>query len=161
MALAGEIFAGPALTVPSDREGENRFFTIGLLNGRMVVWTPRDGGRRIISMRKAHESAQKLYRPRLGRPDDAPDLSTPEWAAKLAVTPVRRGRPQAAKRKVSTTIRLDADIVAAFRTGRGAANPPQRRVTRLARPSLSRAIRAPSGAAIEPPRYPPDELSWV
>ena len=48
-------------------------------------------------------------------PDDAPDLSTPEWAAKLAVTPVRRGRPQAAKRKVSTTIRLDADIVAAFR----------------------------------------------
>lgn len=48
-------------------------------------------------------------------PDDAPDLSTPEWAAKLATTPVRRGRPRAAMRKVSTTIRLDADILAAFR----------------------------------------------
>lgn len=70
MALVGEIFAGPTLTIPSDRTGENRFFTIGLLNGRMVVvvWTPRDGGRRIISMRKAHESEQKLYGPRLGRP---------------------------------------------------------------------------------------------
>ena len=33
MALAGVIFAGPPLTVPSDREGEHRFFTIGLLNG--------------------------------------------------------------------------------------------------------------------------------
>jgi uncharacterized protein (DUF4415 family) len=48
-------------------------------------------------------------------PDNAPDLSAPEWAAKLAATPVRRGRPPAPARKVSTTIRLDADIVAAFR----------------------------------------------
>jgi uncharacterized protein (DUF4415 family) len=48
-------------------------------------------------------------------PDDAPDLSAPEWAAKLAAVPVRRGRPRAATRKVSTTIRLDADIVEAFR----------------------------------------------
>jgi len=48
-------------------------------------------------------------------PDDAPDLSAPEWAAKLAATPVRRGRPRAAKRKVSTTIRLDADVLEAFR----------------------------------------------
>ena len=48
-------------------------------------------------------------------PDDAPDLSTPEWAAKLAVTPVRRVRPRAPTRKVSTTIRLDADVLAAFR----------------------------------------------
>ena len=69
MALAGEVFSGPTLTVPSDRRGEDRFFTIGLLNGRMVVvvWTPRDGGRRIISMRKAHEPEQKLYGRRLGR----------------------------------------------------------------------------------------------
>jgi uncharacterized protein (DUF4415 family) len=48
-------------------------------------------------------------------PDDTPDLSTPEWAAKLAATPVRRGRPRVASRKVSTTIRLDADVVEAFR----------------------------------------------
>ncbi len=48
-------------------------------------------------------------------PDDAPDLSTPEWAARLAATPVRRGRPRTLAPKVSTTIRLDADVVAAFR----------------------------------------------
>jgi uncharacterized protein (DUF4415 family) len=48
-------------------------------------------------------------------PDDAPDLSAPEWAAKLAAVPVRRGRPRAVTRKVSTTIRLDADVVEAFR----------------------------------------------
>jgi uncharacterized protein (DUF4415 family) len=53
-------------------------------------------------------------------PDDAPDLSTAEWAAKLAAAPVRRGRPRAATRKVSTTIRLDADVLAEFRNqGRG------------------------------------------
>ena len=70
MALAEEVFSGPTLTVPSDRQGENRFFTLGYLNGRMVVivWTPRDGGRRIISMRNANESEQKLYGCRLGGP---------------------------------------------------------------------------------------------
>ena len=53
-------------------------------------------------------------------PDDAPDLSAPEWAAKLAAAPVRRGRPRAATTKVSTTIRLDADVLAAFRNqGKG------------------------------------------
>jgi uncharacterized protein len=74
MALAEQVFSGPTLTVPSDRQGENRFFTLGLFNNRMVVvvWTPRDGGRRIISMRKANESEQKLYGPRLGRPRRRP-----------------------------------------------------------------------------------------
>ena len=62
MVLAEEVFSGPTLTVPSDRQGENCSLTLGYLNGRMVVivWTPRDGGRRIISMRKAHEFEQKL-----------------------------------------------------------------------------------------------------
>ena len=46
-------------------------------------------------------------------PDDAPDLSQPEWAEKLDKIPVRRGRP----RKVSTTIRLDADVMDAFHAG--------------------------------------------
>jgi uncharacterized protein (DUF4415 family) len=49
--------------------------------------------------------------------DDAPDLSTPEWAAKIHATPVRRGRPLVDKPKTSTTIRLDADIIARFREG--------------------------------------------
>lgn len=49
-------------------------------------------------------------------PDDAPDLSTPEWAAKMAAAPVmRRGRPKSPAPKVSTTIRLDADVLDHFR----------------------------------------------
>jgi len=49
--------------------------------------------------------------------DEAPDLSAPEWRKVLDATPVTRGRPKSAQPKVSTTIRLDADIVAHFRTG--------------------------------------------
>jgi len=48
--------------------------------------------------------------------DDAPDLSAPEWRKVIDATPVTRGRPKSAQPKVSTTIRLDADIVAHFRT---------------------------------------------
>lgn len=49
-------------------------------------------------------------------PDDAPDLSAPEWEAKMKAAPVRRGgRPKSATPKVSTTIRLDADILEHFR----------------------------------------------
>ena len=55
-------------------------------------------------------------------PDDAPDLSTPEWRAKIEQADlyhgdvlVRRGRPPSDDPKISTTIRLDADIVAKFR----------------------------------------------
>ena len=49
--------------------------------------------------------------------DDLPDLSTPEWAAKFAGATVRPGRPKAANPKVSTTIRLDADVLAKFKAG--------------------------------------------
>ena len=45
----------------------------------------------------------------------APDLSTPDWQAKFATTPVRRGRPRVDTPKVSTTIRIDPDVLAAFR----------------------------------------------
>jgi len=31
MALVGKVFSGPTLTVPSDRQGEHRFFTLGFL----------------------------------------------------------------------------------------------------------------------------------
>ena len=52
--------------------------------------------------------------------DDAPDLSTPEWQARFATVPVRRGRPPLDRPKVSTTIRLDADVLEKFRaTGPG------------------------------------------
>ncbi len=68
MARAGEVFASATLTVEDDRQdyGEDRFITIGFLDGRMVilVWTPRSRARRIISMRKANEREQALYAPR-------------------------------------------------------------------------------------------------
>ena len=49
--------------------------------------------------------------------DDAPDLSTPEWQARFAKTPVTRGRPKLADPKLSTTIRLDSEVLAHFRNG--------------------------------------------
>ena len=68
MARAEEVFAGGTLTVADDRQhyGEDRFITIGFLDGRMVilVWTLRDATHRIISMRKANEREQALYTPR-------------------------------------------------------------------------------------------------
>jgi uncharacterized protein (DUF4415 family) len=56
-------------------------------------------------------------------PDDAPDLSTPDWQAKFAQADlyqgdrvVRRGRPPLAEPKVSTTIRLSAEVIDHFKT---------------------------------------------
>ncbi|RDE08009.1 BrnA antitoxin family protein [Pelagibacterium lacus] len=49
--------------------------------------------------------------------DDAPDLSEAQWQEKLARAKPRRGRPHAEQPKVSTTIRLDADVIAHFREG--------------------------------------------
>ena len=68
MAQAEDVFAGPVLTIEDDRRdyGEDRFITIGFLDGTMVVlvWTPRGGADRIISMRKADERERTLYGPR-------------------------------------------------------------------------------------------------
>ena len=60
-------------------------------------------------------------------PDDAPDLSPPKWRERFDSADlmagkkvVRRGRPPVATPKVSTTVRLDADVVEYFRAeGRG------------------------------------------
>ncbi|MCY3706232.1 MAG: BrnT family toxin [Gammaproteobacteria bacterium] len=68
MARAADVFAGPTLTVEDDRHdyGEVRYITIGFLDEAMVVlvWTPREGANRIISMRKTNERERRLYRPR-------------------------------------------------------------------------------------------------
>lgn len=48
-------------------------------------------------------------------PDEIPDLSTYEWAKVIEAAPLRRGRPKAAVTKVSTTIRLDPDVIEAFK----------------------------------------------
>ena len=69
MARAGEVFEGATLTVEDDRRdyGEDRFITIGFLDAAMVVlvWTPRDGAYRIISLRKANGRERALYGPRV------------------------------------------------------------------------------------------------
>jgi uncharacterized protein len=60
---AGFVFGGRTATRPDDRRdyGEPRFITAGFLRGRMVivVWTPRGTGRRIISMRYAHDKERR------------------------------------------------------------------------------------------------------
>lgn len=50
-------------------------------------------------------------------PDDAPDLSTPEWQAKFDAVKVSRGRPKLPAPKVSTTIRLSPEVLAYFQAG--------------------------------------------
>ena len=65
MARAEEVLAGATLTVEDDRQdyGEDRFITIGFLDGTMVVlvWTRRAGAYRIISIRKANERERTHY----------------------------------------------------------------------------------------------------
>lgn len=48
--------------------------------------------------------------------DDAPDLTASPWTEKLATAPVARGRPRSLQTKVSTTIRLDEDVLERFRS---------------------------------------------
>ncbi len=48
--------------------------------------------------------------------DDIPDMTTPYWTAKIAAAPLSPGRPKSAAPKISTTIRLDADVLAAFKS---------------------------------------------
>jgi len=67
---ATAVFAGQCLEQEDDRFDypEARIVTIGHLRGRMViiVWTPTEDGRRIISMRKANDREQARYRERFG-----------------------------------------------------------------------------------------------
>ena len=68
MTRAEEVFAGATLTVEDDRQdyGEERFITIGFLDGTMVVlvWTPRADAQRIISLRHANDRERTLYHSR-------------------------------------------------------------------------------------------------
>jgi uncharacterized protein (DUF4415 family) len=57
-------------------------------------------------------------------PDDAPDLTEEPWRSLIQSAPlmqgdkvIRPGRPPKDMAKVSTTIRLDADVLAHFRAG--------------------------------------------
>lgn len=64
-ADAEQVFDDRYFTRVDDRHnyGEPRFITVGWLRGRFVVivWTPRDGERRIISMRYGHDREKERY----------------------------------------------------------------------------------------------------
>ena len=64
-ADSDKVFAGIHFMAPDDRfdYGEERFITIGLLDDRIVVivWTPRNDARRIISMRYANDREISRY----------------------------------------------------------------------------------------------------
>ena len=47
--------------------------------------------------------------------EDLPDMSTPYWVERFAKAKVQRGRPHAAAPKISTTIRLDPEVIAHFK----------------------------------------------
>ena len=63
------VFSGLHFVARDDRfdYGELRFITAGFLNQRMVVlvWTPRNDARRIISMRYANDREIKSYQQHL------------------------------------------------------------------------------------------------
>ena len=64
-ADAAFVFEGRTMTIQDQRRdyGEDRFITAGHLDGRCVVlvWTPRDDSRRIISMRFAHADEEAAW----------------------------------------------------------------------------------------------------
>ena len=62
--------------------------------------------------------------------DDAPDLSTLEYQAKLAATPVQRGRPKSGSPKVRVGFRLSADLVERIRASGPGYNARVERVLR-------------------------------
>lgn len=69
-ADAAEVFSGLTFRFQDTRAeyGEVRMIAVGMLRGRMVVivYTDRETGRHIISMRKANDREQTRYRDALG-----------------------------------------------------------------------------------------------
>ncbi len=66
---AAPFFDGRALySYPSPRADEARFVSVGLVEQRFIaiVWMERDGARRIISMRRARDAEERLYRALFG-----------------------------------------------------------------------------------------------
>lgn len=65
LARAGEVFDGFHLTRRDDRHSdeEERWTSVGLLDDAavIVIWTVRDGDRRIVTMWKANERERDGY----------------------------------------------------------------------------------------------------
>jgi hypothetical protein len=54
----------PLLTVPTPRGEEDRFLSVGPMEGKFfaVIWTWRDGAVRILTARRARDAEEKQYR---------------------------------------------------------------------------------------------------
>lgn len=65
----GRLFDGrPIITVSSSRQDEERFASIGLIEGRFVtvIWTPRNEKTRFISARRSRDEEKRKYRQLFG-----------------------------------------------------------------------------------------------
>lgn len=65
LRVAAELFDGrPLLTVPTVRGEEERYLSIGPMDGKFyaAVWTWRDGTVRIVTARRARDAEEKHYR---------------------------------------------------------------------------------------------------
>jgi uncharacterized DUF497 family protein len=66
---AAPLFDGRAvLSVPSPRGAEERWLSVGEVEGRLiaVVWTWRDGNIRLVTMRRARDEEKRQYRQAFG-----------------------------------------------------------------------------------------------
>jgi hypothetical protein len=67
--VASDFFDGRALlTVPVVRDDEDRFMSIGPVEGKpfAVIWTWREGAVRSITARRARDAEEKRYREQYG-----------------------------------------------------------------------------------------------
>jgi uncharacterized DUF497 family protein len=65
LRVAFSLFDGrPVLTVPTPRGKEERFLSIGSIEGKFfaAVWTWREGTLRIITARRARDAEEEQYR---------------------------------------------------------------------------------------------------
>ncbi len=120
-ADATAVFAGITLTLADTRRdyGERRWQSYGLLDGRlvMVVWTERGEDRHVMSMRNAMSASKPSSESSWVDPDDAPEWTTEMFdRAELRIGEkiIRRGRPPGSA-KAQVSLRLDQDVIAAFR----------------------------------------------
>jgi hypothetical protein len=54
----------PILTLPSNRDSEERWLSLGELNGQLIaiVWTQRNQAIRIVTMRRTRDEEKRQYR---------------------------------------------------------------------------------------------------
>ena len=65
LRVAFTLFDGrPLLTVPTPRGAEERYLSIGPIEGKFfaVVWMRREGAVRIVTARRARDAEEKRYR---------------------------------------------------------------------------------------------------